>query len=449
MVDIRPFEGLRYSLPKVGSLDTVTCPPYDVVNDALWDELHRRSEYNIVRLVLGEMLESDDELDNRYTRAAGFLRQWQRDGILREDTSPAVYAYEQLFSIGDRQYSRLGFIASVKLQEFSQDGVLPHEQTLSKPKADRLRLLRATRTNLSPIFGIYNDSTGLTDRVLREHIDRLTPETAVDDTGTINRMWAITDSGAISALRQQLFDAQVLIADGHHRYETCLDYQREVRQSLKAGDGGSELGCDFTMMMLVNMNEPGLVVLPTHRVVHDVNGFDPSAFLNKCAQWFRVEEVDRSRLESAQDMTPEPFLASWSQADPSGGDSSVFGLYLGGRLYLLRLEGDRSGIESMMDGSRSAAWRRLDVSVLHSVVIRHLLNISEEDQLAQSNIKYTRSLHEAISMVDSGKGQAALLMDPPSVDDVCQVAFSGEKMPQKSTFFFPKLLTGLVLRTVD
>jgi len=449
MVDIRPFQGLRYAAQEVGSLDAVTCPPYDVIGDALWDELYRRSEYNVVRLVLGKTSEDDDEFDNRYTRAAGFLRQWRAQGVLRQDTVPAIYAYEQQFTVGDRRYSRLGFIASVKLQEFGKGDILPHEQTLSKPKADRLLLLRSTRTNLSPVFGIFEDSEGVTDRVLREQIENLTPDTAVDDTGTVNRLWAITDPAAISTVRQQMKGAQALIADGHHRYETSLDYRREVRQSLGDEDRGQELPCDFAMMMFVNMHDPGLVVLPTHRVIYGLDGFDPDDFVRKCARWFTVEQVDLSVLASASDMTPDPFLDSWSRSNRLPAGSTVFGLYLPGRLYLLKLEGGPSQVASMLDQSRSEAWRSLDVSILHSVVIRHLLGISEADQVAQSHIKYTRSLHEAVSMVDSGIYQAALLMNAPTVADVARVSRSGEKMPQKSTYFYPKLLTGLVMRPLD
>ena len=431
MVDIRPFQGLRYAVQEVGSLDAVTCPPYDVINGALYSELHRRSEYNVVRLVLGKTSEHDDELDNRYTALPASFSSGAQ-GVLRQDPVHAIYAYEQRFAVGDRALLRLGFIAAVKLQELGKGDVLPHEQTLSKPKADRLMLLRATRTNLSPVFGIFEDSEGVADGVLREQIERLTPETAVDDTRTVNHLRAITDPAAISAIRQQLRGARALIADGHHRYETSLDYQREVRQSLGDERQGQELPCDFTMMMFVDMHDPGLVVLPTHRVVHGVDGFDPDDFVRKCARWFTVEQVDSSVLASASDMTPDPFLDSWSESNRLPMGSTVFGLYLSGRLYLLRLESGPSRVESLMDQPRSQAWRSLDVSILHSVVIRHLLGISEADQAAQSHIKYTRSLHEAVSMVDSGISQAALLMNPPSVEDVIQVARSGEKMPQKS-----------------
>ncbi len=449
MVDIRPFQGLRYAVQEVGSLDAVTCPPYDVIGDALWDELYRRSEYNVVRLVLGKTSEGDDEFDNRYTRAAGCLRQWRAQGVLRQDPAPAIYAYEQQFAVGDRCYSRLGFIALVKLQEFGKGDILPHEQTLSKPKADRLMLLRATRTNLSPVFGIFEDSEGVTDRVLRDQIERLTPAIAADDTGTVNRLWAVTDPAAISTIRQQLMGAKALIADGHHRYETSLDYRREVRQGLGDEDQGEELPFDYTMMMFVNMHDPGLVVFPTHRVVHGLDGFDPEDFVRKCADWFTVEQVDPSVLGSASDMTPDPFLDSWSRSNRLPAGSTVFGLYLPGRLYLLRLEGGPSLVAPIMDQSRSEAWRSLDVSILHSVVIRHLLGISEADQIAQSHIRYTRSLHEAVSMVDSGNCQAAFLMNAPTVADVTRVALSGEKMPQKATYFYPKLLTGLVMRPLD
>jgi len=449
MIDIRPFRGLRYSVEKVGSLDTVTCPPYDVISDALWSELYRRSKYNVVRLVLGKTFEHDGEFDNRYTRAANFLRQWRAEGALKQDAVPALYAYEQQFVVGCRQYSRLGFIALVKLQELGKGDILPHEQTLSKPKEDRLMLLRSTHTNLSPVFSIFDDSEGVTDRVLREQIERLNPESAVDDTGTVNRMWTITDPAAISTIRQQLRGAQALIADGHHRYETSLDYRREVRQRLGDEAQGQELPCDFTMMMFVNMHDPGLVVLPTHRVVHGLDGFDADTVVRTCARRFTVEQVDLSVLASASDMTPAPFLSSWSRSAGLPRGSTVFGLYLAGRLYLLRLEGGPSQVGSMLDESRSEAWRSLDVSVLHSVILRHILGISEADQLAQSHIKYTRSLREAVSMVDSGACQAAFLMNPPSVQDVVRVARSGEKMPQKSTYFYPKLLTGLVLRPLD
>lgn len=448
VVEVKPFAGLRYAVDRVGSLGLVTCPPYDVISDEQREELYSRCEYNVVRLVLGKAYDSDDEFDNRYTRAAALLRQWRCDGILRRDPEPALYAYEQLFEVGGNQYTRFGFIAAVGLQDFGVGGILPHEQTLSKPKADRLQLMRATRCNLSPIFGIYSDESGSIEAALRDQASNTEALVVLDDSGTVNRIWAVSDRGAIEAVRRGMQDSQILIADGHHRYETSLNYQREVRQKLGLTDESQRIPSDYTMMMLVNMHGTGLVVLPTHRVIHGLNDLDPAVLVAECAKWFDVEEADPKRLADIEDMTPERFLDSLSGDVKPAADTPIFGLYVAGRLYLLKLR-DRSKVESLMDASRSEAWRRLDVSVLHSVIIGHIMNISDEDQLHQKNLKYTRSLREAVSLVDSGQCQVALLLNPTSVDEVRQVALAGETMPQKSTYFYPKLLTGLVLRSLD
>lgn len=449
MVEVLPFAATRYVPERVGGLSAVTCPPYDVINDEQRDQLYNRSEYNVVRLVLGKTYDSDSERDNRYTRAASLLKQWQQEGVLVRDPEPAVYAYEQQFTVGGNQYSRLGFIAAVGLQDFSQGGIVPHERTLSKPKADRLQLMRATDANLSPIFGIYADESGEVDRILRQSTQGRQPDVVIDDSGTINRIWPIAGSDAIEAIRRRMLDAQVLIADGHHRYETCLNYQREVRQRLGDCDAGRRLGCDHTMMMLVNMHGPGLVVFPTHRVIHGLAGFNPAAILQECKQWFDVEQVDPSRLQAIDDMTADRYLGTLSVTGPSAEIATTFGLYMGGSLYLLKLGKGRSAVEAAMDRAHSPAWRKLDVSILHTVVVGRVMGISDEDQLRQTNIRYTRSLREAISLVDSAQCQAALLMDPTSVDEVREVAASGEIMPQKSTYFYPKLLTGLVMRALD
>jgi len=449
VIEIKPFAGLRFAVEKVGSLDLVTCPPYDVISDEKRDELYKRSKYNVVRLVLGKTFDSDNELDNRYTRAAALLQQWQREGVLRKDSQPALYAYEQCFAVGGREYVRFGFIAAVGLQDFSSGEILPHEQTLSKPKADRLRLLRATKANLSPIFGLYSDEACFVEATLRELIRGKDPDVAVDDSRTVNRIWPVTDRDAIEAVSRRLQDRQVLIADGHHRYETCLDYQKEVRKQLGPNADGRKLASDYTMMMLVNMCGSGLVVLPTHRLVFGIDKFDPSDFVEKCAKWFEIEEIDPGRLATVDDMTPYRFLDSLTGGRKQTDSTFTFGLYMDGKLYLLRLGSDRSRVEALMDSSHSDAWRRLDVSILHSVVIGHILGISEEDQLNQTHLKYTRSLREAVSLVDTGRCQAAFLMNPTSIEEIQLVASSGETMPQKSTYFYPKLLTGLVLRTLD
>lgn len=449
VVEIKPFAGLRFAADKVGSLDLVTCPPYDVITDEQRDELYSRSRYNVVRLVLGKTSDSDSESDNRYTRAAASLKQWQREQVLRRDPEPALYAYEQQFVVGGSEYTRFGFIAAVGLQDFSLGGILPHERTLSKPKADRLQLMRATKSNLSPIFGIYSDRAGSIEGALREQIKRVDPEVVTDDSGTINRVWPVTDYDTIEAVRLGMESNQVLIADGHHRYETSLNFQKEVRQQLGSSVENQKLASDYTMMMLVNMHGTGLVVLPTHRVIHGLDQFDPTAFVSECARWFDVQEVDPKWLATVEDMTPDRFLDSLSGSGNRATSTCAFGLYAAGKLYLLRLGDDRSKVEPLIDPSRSQAWRGLDVSVLHSVIIGHVMNISEEDQLNQKNLKYTRSLREAVSLVDSGQCQAALLMNPTSIEEVRQVASAGETMPQKSTYFYPKLLTGLVLRSLE
>lgn len=441
MAKIAPFRAVRYNLEKIQDPVSVTAPPYDVISPALQDDLYRRSPFNLVRLILGKIEPDDDAANNRYTRAAGFFRQWQDDGILVRDREPSIYLYDEEYQAeGMGTVVRKGFIALARLEDFATGMVKPHEKTLSGPKADRLQLTKACEANFSPIFGLYSDPCCVQEALTWE-LKKRTPDFEVtDDDGVVHRLWQVTDRTVIGRICGLLENKPLFIADGHHRYETALNY-RDFRRVQSEGFSGKEL-FNYVLMYFANMEDQGMLIFPTHRVVHGLEAFRLEPFLTELGVYFEVEAhtVDPDDADSRRQA--RDILRNKGENKPA------IGLFAGGRtLYVLTLK-DAASMDAFFDEKTSKALRTLDVSILHRLVLEKMLHITSEAQEQQTHLGYVKTFDEPFSMVQSGQCQMAFLMNSTRMVQVRDVANAGEKMPQKSTYFYPKLLSGLVINPI-
>lgn len=423
MAQIRPFHGLRYQ-PAAGSLDNLTAPPYDVISNEQRAELAGRSANNVVHLTLPESEEGDRSKFIKYARSAATLAQWRRDGVLAPEPEPALYRYTQKFKIPGLPdtLTRTSFIALIKVEPYANGVVLPHEQTFPKHKEDRLRILEATRSHLECIFGLYEDPSGEILHLLKAAPAHSSAVCKSDD-GVEQILEPITNVESIALLRTMLLDKKVWIADGHHRYETALAFREAC------GPKDEPIAEDYMMMALSSISDPGLVLLPTHRIIAKMP-LEGGALRARLAVHFDIKDTANSSLMAAI----EAAAAAGKQA---------FGVALPGGIGLLITAKSPSDLQSLIDGPGSSALKALDVSILHSVILEKLVGLPGLD-----SISYTRDPAEAAAAPDNGAG-AAFLMVPPTVDDMRTISLAAEKMPQKSTYYFPKILSGLVLWSLN
>ncbi len=443
MAIIHPFHAWRYDTSKV-RLEEVVTQPYDKISPEMQDRYYSASPNNLVRIILGKPETGDDDTTDVYTRAAADFRAWRDHGILRRDPAPAIYAYQQQFKVpGDPsglRHRRTGFIALGKLHDYSDQVVFRHEQTLSKPKADRLNLLRATRGHFGQIFMLYRSSHDL--------IGSLVPPPTIsmkDEYGVEHRVWRITDAKFIARLQHDMADKKLIIADGHHRYETALAFRNEMRADTHGSHPSQSAGVgshpwEFAMMTFVNMDSPGLVVLPTHRVVKGLESLQLSDLLSKAAHWFTVDDVT-SRFHADQPV------------DLLEGDDAPHYAYTptllavsSDRVHLLRA---KPGAADMGLSQIDPKERQLDVVQLHKLLLEQALGMTEEDIRTQRHLAYIRDPREAVTSVRTGDAQLAFLINPVRIEQVRDIAFGGGVMPQKSTDFYPKLLSGLTIYALD
>lgn len=429
MAGIIPFIGLRYNNSKIANLASVMTPPYDIIDEKSQARYYAESPVNSIRLELGLVFPDDDEKNNRYSRAKKYLDRWMEDETLLSEAKPALYVYQQEFPGAKGSIIRNGFICGLKLEDYSEGSVLPHEETLSKPKADRLKLMNATQCNFSSIFGLYSDPERLVDSTLREAIQGREPDVdIVDEAGESHRLWLVTDDTALQTVSANLQEKQIFIADGHHRYETALEYSKQMHES-------GHKGYDYVMTTLVNLYDEGLVVLPTHRVVRNINNLDLEGLKSALTEVFEVEEFDLSIGLSG-------FM---NELGNRGKKKHVVGLYTQERaLYLLTIK-NMNQAKSLMPKEMSDSWKKLDVALVDNLVLSRQLGIKETDRKNRDNLSYTRDEDWAVARVNDGSHQLALLLNPTKVEEVVAVAQAGDKMPQKSTYFYPKLLTGMVI----
>ncbi len=423
MPEIAAFKGIVYNSDRVGNYEHVLCPPYDVIPPEMQEALYAQSDYNAVRLELPKE-------DNKYDIAAERLTTWLRDGILKQHDTDAIYPYHQTFTTKDgARYTRKGFIALCKLYEFDKGIVLPHERTLSGPKKDRLQLFIKTKTNISPIFGLYGDKEKIVDRAIdaftassRPYID------AEDYQHTRNLVWKLDDAEIIQTVKSVLREKQMFIADGHHRYETAIAY-RNLRREEHPHYTGDE-AYNYIMMFMTNIYDDGLVVFPTHRLVHSLPTLDLTGLLENLHAFFGVQELaDKKKVKD--------FLALY----PHG----AFGLVTKEKFYGVHLASD---LDKAIPEALPRELKSLDVVLLHHLILGKMLGISTEAQALQTNLNYSKDFDDVFDAVESGKAQLGFLMNPTSVAEVEAVSRIGEVMPQKSTFFYPKVLTGVVMNSI-
>jgi uncharacterized protein (DUF1015 family) len=433
MADIRAFRAYRYDLGRVGALSDVVAPPYDVIDPALQERLYDRSSYNVIRLILNREEPGDNETDNRYTRAARSLRDWQQDGIVVQDSARSLYVYHQEFAAEGQRYTRRGFLARCRLEPFGQGKIYAHEETMAGPKADRLRLFRATAMNLSPVFGLYPDPAGSLQAQLDEVVRRAPPLEATDHLGVVSRLWPVTDQQVVSAVTGQMGPKPVFIADGHHRYETGLRYLEERREAGEVRD--TEAAPSFILMMLVGMSDPGLIILPTHRLV--------SGLPNLNAEQLRALLKEQFVLETAGP-GEQGAHAAWEMVQADGGQELLgFGTVADGIWQTARFQ--KPETMTRLAAEHSPAWRGLAVSILHVLVLDHLIPV----QLGcHPTCCYVHLLREVTDSAAAKECQLAVLVPPATMAHVEQIAGNLEKMPPKSTYFYPKLLSGLVLNSL-
>ena len=419
MANIRAFRGLRYS-PDV-KLDSCICPPYDIISDSEREELYRKSEYNIIRVEFGKEFEGDNDQNNKFIRAKEYLDEWIQKGILRFDEKESIYVLEQEFEVEGRKYRRTGLIVLLELVDFEEGIVIPHEFTLSKPKQERLNLLRHTHANISSIFGLYEDKELSIKRIL-DDIKARKEDVSYNGIGTFERMWVVSDENIIENLKKLFADKKIFIADGHHRYETALEYKKEMMQK---EDYNKDADYNYIMITLTALEDEGIVILPTHRIVLSTD-VEEDIFVEKLKANFDVEEGEYKTLKEK--------LVGYKKY--------AFLIYTYNKnFYLIRLKDPEKALKDI-EGSR--AYKNLDVVILQKLILNDILSITDEDILHQRNLKYTKSDKELIDIVDGG-AKYGFILNPTLVEELKEVSLSGEKMPQKSTYFYPKLMTGNVI----
>jgi uncharacterized protein (DUF1015 family) len=446
MADIQPFRAFRYDPSRVSPADVVT-QPYDKITPALQDRYYAASPYNLVRIILGRPEVTDNPANNVYSRAASHFRDWRQEGILRQDPQPSLYVYSQRFThpggmkgSSPQELERRGFVALGRIEDYSAGVVFRHEQTLAKPKADRLDLLRATRAHFGQIFMLYEDS-GQVESLLTTAAE---PATAVtDEYGVLHRVWPVSDPGVVASVRSAMADKKLIIADGHHRYETALNYRNECRvnqpRDSSQNSAPSDLPSEFMMMTFVNMNSPALLILPTHRIVHGLPSFSDEDFRSAARAFFDVDEI-HSSLNSAH------ATAILREAGRAG--TAILAV-TSNRAFLLHHPNPKAA--GIFNGF-SLRQQDLDVVQLHKCLLENVLHLSEESIRNQQNLSYIRDPGEALSLVRGSSGtpaNIAFLMNPCPMTHLRNVAFAGEVMPQKSTDFYPKLLSGLTIYALD
>jgi uncharacterized protein (DUF1015 family) len=455
MATISPFRAWRYAQDHTPIRQVVT-QPYDKITPAMQASYYDASPYNLVRIILGRRLPGDTASENVYSRAAASFQNWRQTGVLRQDSAPSLYRYSQTFKIPGSQTvaERRAFIALGKIEDYSVGVVFRHEQTLAKPKADRLDLLRATRAHFGQIFMLYN-AAGQVDSLLDSASSSTVstpPDIEVtDEYEVLHRVWKVSDPSVIASVQEKMRDRKLIIADGHHRYETALAYRNERNQQLAVNPSAAPAPHDWVMMTFVDMNCPGLVILPTHRVVFGLPAQSLENFSTAARNFFNIEEVDPN-LDAAR---------AHAILNNAGRAGTALLAVMPNRAFLMHTS---KSVGSPLFGNLSLRQQSLDVVQLHKCILENCLQISEEAIRDQHNVSYFRETAEALAQIREGKvregearageareakAQIAFLMNPVRMQQVRDIAFAGEVLPQKSTDFFPKLLSGLAIYALE
>ena len=430
MVDIVPFKGLLFNQKKTGPAEQVTAPPYDVISPQLQDALYEKSPFNVVRLILEKQYSEDDHKNNRYTRSFATFTQWIEDEILVKDEKPGFYVYSQEYASEGQSVCRVGFFTRVRTEDFSSGNICPHEFTLAKAKQDRMNLMKACRANFSPIFGLFSDSSGEVDARLNQAM-KGEPFAVVEENEILNKAWRLEDEETLAFIKERFRDKKIFIADGHHRYETALNYHKETGNGV--GDSA------YVMMFLTNLEAQSLSIYPIHRLVKSPIPFHEVDFMRQVANYFHVEPLDE---EAGKDEIRKALNSAFE------GDI-VFCVYLGqGRGYFMKVK-EKCNMLPLLAADEPEDLQVLDVAQLHTVVLKTILKIDTKHPNNQQYVTYKVDVTEAISRVDSGEFDLVFFMNATRVDQVRNLAEKGIRLPQKATFFYPKLLSGLVINKFE
>jgi len=433
-MQMEAFKALRFDPEVVGNVGDCIAPPYDVINDTQRDQLYEKSGHNLVRIIKGKINASDNGQENQYTRAADYLARWIAEGALKQDSEEAIYAYVQDFEVAGTQYQRNSFIALAKLEDFGQI-VKPHEQILHKPMVDRLNLKKATAADLGLVFMLYEDRQKVADNIMTEVAWRQPLIDFVDEQDVRHRLFAINRKDDIDKIVEMMSDKSCIIADGHHRYTTGLTYSKESSSS----------AAKYQMLAFANMHQDGLIVLATHRLVGNLENFDLKKLIEELGENFRITKFEFDSTENKERAEKEMLDRMHAEHDK---DESAFGIYGSGNAFYVAVLKDKSMMDSVVP-DMSQAWRSLDVSILHKLILEELLGIDQEKLAEGENVQYVKdtpnAIADSIAQVDAGQKQAAFFMNPVKLQQLTMVTEAGERMPQKSTYFYPKVYTGLTI----
>jgi uncharacterized protein (DUF1015 family) len=441
MAKIAPFRGITYNQGKAGAIETLVCPPYDIISPAEQQELYRKSPYNVIRLEYGLTSPADGDEDNRYTRSAAVLEDWFRSAVLQDSGEPGFFLYEMEYRAGTGPKRLRGIICLVRIEDYDSGIVKPHETTLSGPKTDRLNLLRTCKATFSQIFSLFSDPPGNVAGILAKVARKPEMEVTHSD-GVTHRIWSLIDRNDIDAIVRELSDKNIFIADGHHRYDTALNYRNERRKA--AGSYTGEEGFNYVAMFLARLEDPGLTILPAHRALFNLTDFNAQKFEDDLNRYFDIERIDFDKKSESKDL-----LTVLDTMTHRADHAHVFGMRIKGEhsYYLLTLRNEAD--MDVLLPAKSPAYRKLDVSILHHLIIDKLLGISMQTHKLGLNIEYVKDAEEADKRVHDNAAEIVFFMNPTKVREVKEVATVGERMPQKATYFYPKLLTGLVMHKLE
>jgi uncharacterized protein (DUF1015 family) len=436
MAEIRPFKGVRYNPRKIADLAAVVCPPYDIISLEQQDQLYEASEYNFVRIEYNRQTSQDDDRDNRYTRAANYLASWLEQGILMEEAEPALYVHMHHFNCQGKSYRRQDIITCVRLEEWDKQIIRPHENIIPRAKSDRMNMLYACRANTSQVLAMYQDTGNLVQSALAGPKSNPPVMDFRDPWGDRHEVWAVSQPEAVRQVREVMASQPLYIADGHHRYDSALTCKREM--TAQTGTFTGQEGFNFVMMSLIDFSDPGMVVLPTHRLVKGIPGVSLSQLKSGLLDFFDIDDLPADTPDAWSGV--DTFLSGLTR-DMSAVRLAVYGLEPG-RILILTLR-DSSVTDAFMPPSRSDLYRKLDVSLVDHVILEKLLGYNK----AQENLTlaYTHDREEAVNRVNDREYQLAFILNPISPGIIQGIADAGDRMPRKSTYFYPKTPAGLVL----
>jgi uncharacterized protein (DUF1015 family) len=434
-MQIKPFRAFRFDEAVVGDVGKCIAPPYDVISDEQREQLYQKSQYNIVRITKGKTNASDNGEQNQYTRAADYLNNWIKEGVLKQDGREALYGYVQDFEVAGAGFQRLAFIAMARLEEFGEV-VRPHEQIMSRPMVDRLNLKKATTADFGLVFMLYEDEQEIADRIIAQGASNAPLIDFTDEQNVRHRLYAISGEEDIRQIERMMNDKSCVIADGHHRYTTGLTYSKE------SGNPAAR----YQMLAFSNIHHKGLIVLATHRLAGNLENFSLEQLITELKESFELTELKFNSPESKRDAREKMLVMMKAEHDK---DKNAFGIYGSNNAFYVAVLKDELAMDAAAP-DMSSAWRQLDVSVLHKLILEKILGIDEAKLARGENLQYVKdtpnAVEQSIAKVDSGEKQAAFFMNPVKMQQLKTVTNTGERMPQKSTYFYPKVFTGLTIQ---